>query len=117
MPKTVKGKYISMTEEEYNSIKKNGNEYRLTICFARDDVNKETEENIFKALASTVAKNAILKEFNISDHTFGQICAKRFGTSKIVEIREILREERSNERIRLALEEKSKESAGAVIPL
>lgn len=93
MIKIVRGKYIKMDKRAYDSIIEEKGTYILEISTCEKQLTDEEKIRLFDLLRGGKSKNMICKEFEITEYTFAQICKERFGTLRINEIRDKLKED------------------------
>ena len=96
MPRIVKGKKIIMTKSEYESIQLIDGDYVLLLPKSRDLITDEIADKIFVDLRSGKSRPQIVSnyaEYGLNEYSFNELCRKRFGTIKITEIRDRLKEQ------------------------
>ena len=91
--KIVKGKQIIMGQKEYESIKKNGEFYILTIDTSHETFSDKQKLEFCQMNLEKKSKDTICKYFDISDTSFSTALKRWFNMTKISDVRDMLRDE------------------------
>lgn len=113
--KITKGKEIIFGQKEYDSIKKVGDFYILKMD-ANSDTFTETQKLEFcQMIIDKKSKGTICKHFDISEHLFSATLKRWFATSKISDVRDILKEELTKKKFNLSNDTKPEIKPAVVV--